>query len=989
MRKIFWCGLLLLYSFFLSAQIPKVNIYSKVDPVAMEAWADSVFDTMTLDERIGQLFMVVAEPKLNSRNMQKIERYVSELKVGGILFSKGKLEEQARVTNRCQEMSKVPLLISLDGEWGLAMRLEPVVRFPRNMMLGAIENNELISLYGKEVGRQCKEMGIQINFAPVLDVNVAPENPVIGMRSFGSDPENVMRKGLAYSKGLEETGILSVAKHFPGHGDTNDDSHYTLPVIPHDRKRLEQVELYPFRAYINERLSGIMTGHLYIPALDSGSLMPSSLSRKIVTDLLQNELGFQGICFTDALMMKGSGSTDVCVQSLLAGNDILLSPADPLKEFASVKRAVDSGYIGVDLIEAKCLKVLKLKYALGLQNYKSIELKGLAERINSSDAEWLARKLNAEAITLLKNTDRVIPLKELSKVSTASLSLGESSPSIFQDAMQRYTSIPSYSLAPKSDAKKVSEICRLLKKYDRIILGVHSSRSVIPAELEKLLATKKVTVVFFLSPYLIKRFDKIDRSAEAVILAYENTSFAQDCAAQLVFGGIPAKGKLPVDLPSYPLGAGEMTEQVRLGYNLPQEVGLSWQKLDEIDKIAREGIAERAYPGCQILVARKGVVIYQKAFGAFDYDSIRMVTLNDLYDVASVTKAVATTPALMMLYDQKKFKLNDPISQFLPVLSHTNKSDITFRDLLFHQSGLPAFIPFYRMAIDPESYKGAFFSSVKTPLYPAMVDKNYYARTDYEFKPHLCTRKQKPEYIFRVSDSLFICPAFRDSVFASIAAVPLKSKEYRYSDLNFILLGEAVSKMAEEPINEYLEQQLYAPLGASRTLYLPLSKFSVECIIPTEEDRFLRKQLLQGYVNDESAAFLGGVAGNAGLFSNANDLAKISQMYLNGGTYGGETYVAKETCRLFTQAKSPVSRRGLGFDKPDVLSPKKSPVPNGLPGSVYGHTGFTGTCFWIDPDNELIYIFLSNRVYPTRTNKKLTQMNIRGRIHQAIYNAIE
>ena len=990
MQKKCWGIFLFVFCLYpLKAQVPQVNIFSKVDAYAMELWVDSVFDSMTLDERIGQLFMVVVEPKMNSKNIRKIEQYITEVKVGGILFSKGSVKEQAEVTNKCQKMSRVPLLISLDGEWGLSMRLEPTVRFPRNMMLGALENNDLLFQYGKEVARQCREMGIHINFAPVLDVNVEPENPVIGMRSFGSDPENVSRKALAYAKGLESGGVLSVAKHFPGHGDTNDDSHFTLPVIPHSRERLEQIELYPFRNYINDRLSGIMIGHLHVPALDSSKSVPASLSNKIVTQVLHHEMGFQGICFTDALMMKGlSKNTDVCVQALLAGTDILLSPANPVKEFLSVKNAVDSSLISVKEIEEKCLKVLRLKYALGLHKYRPINLKQLESRLNSPDAEWLSRKMNAEAITLLKNNNAVLPLKKLVEVSTVSLSLGDAPESPFQNAMQRYMNLPMYSLSSKYDEKQLLAVCKALRKYDRIILGIHSSRVKLPAELCELLSEKEVITAFFLSPYLLKKYEQVEQFSKALVLAYENTLFAQDYAAQLIYGGIPAKGKLPVAIPHYALGVGETTEQTRLGYNLPQEVGVSWRKLNEIDKIVQEGIAAQAFPGCQVLVARKGLVIYQKAFGFLEYDSVKAVTLDNLYDVASVTKAMATTPALMMLYDQKKFNLNDRIDHFVPELAESDKGEITFRDLLFHQSGLPAFIPFYRVAIDPQSYKGSLFSSEQTSEYPVMVDNHCFGRIDYAFKQHLCNPQKSPQYQCQVSDSLFVCKAFRDTIISIISQTALKSKKYRYSDLNFIVLGEAVAKMSNVPIDLYLEKQLYAPLGAYHTLYNPLSRFTKDNIVPTENDRFLRKQLLQGYVDDESAAFLGGVAGNAGLFSNVNDLAKISQMYLNEGRYGGENYVTKETCRLFTQTKSPHSRRGLGFDKPDLLSPKKSPVPPGLPGSVFGHTGFTGTCFWVDPVEELIFIFLSNRVYPTRTNKKLTQLNIRGRIQQTIYDAL-
>ena len=973
----------------LSAQAPKVNIFSKVDTEVMNAWADSIFDSMTIDERIGQLFMVVADPTNNDANAQKIKGYISDVHIGGILFSKGAVTEQAKLTNRCQELSKHPLLISLDGEWGLSMRLEPTTRFPRNMMLGAIQDNDLLTEYGKEVGRQCREMGIHINFAPVMDVNVAPENPVIGMRSFGSDVANVTAKGIAYAKGLEAAGVLSVAKHFPGHGDTNDDSHHTLPVIPHDRQRLNQVELAPFVSYINAGLSGIMSGHLSVPALDPQSNSPSSLSHRIVTELLQKELGFQGICFTDALVMKGAGDSDICVESLKAGNDVLLSPANPKKEFESVKRAVNSGYIPLSLIEEKCRKILQLKYALGLHNYQPIAIRGLEARLNTPHAEFLATKLNAQAITLLKNEHESLPLKKLDNLSTASLALSDASPASFQTSMKRYLDMPLFSIAPNADATRVAEVCRRLKGYDRIILSIHSLRSRIPAELASLLSTKRVVLVYFVSPYTIGRFAEIEKQAESVVMAYENISYAQDCAGQLVFGGIGASGRLPVELPNHKPGAGLQTKKSRLAYQLPEAAGMSAAKLEKIDSIVEEGLSEKAFPGCQVLVAYKGVVVYNKAFGAFEYDGVRAVTTEDLYDIASVTKVTATVPALMMLYDNEKIKLNDSLAATLPQFAGTEIGGTSIRDLLFHQTGLPAFIPFYRMAINERSYEGNLFSNKPSDTHRVQLEKNFYARTDFKFHPHLCSPTASDRFNLRVSESIYISPLFKDSVFTKIADTPLGTKTYRYSDLNFILLGEVASAIAKQPLDKFLTERLYRPLGASRLGFCPLTRFSADSIAPTEKDDFLRKQLLVGYVDDEAAAFLGGVAGNAGLFSDANDMAKLAQMLLNDGVYGGERFISKETCRLFTQTKSPASRRGLGFDKPDMLDTKKSPVPGGLSGAVFGHTGFTGTCMWIDPDKQLIYIFLSNRVHPTRNNSKLSELNIRGRVHQAIYSTIE
>ena len=472
------------------------NMYRNVDQAKMNHWVDSVFDKMSYDERIGQLFMVISEPKSDNRTMQRLMRYVNEIKLGGILFHKGNPVTQAEVTNRLQKASRVPMFVSLDGEWGLSMRLSGTTRFPINMMLGAIEDDKLITEYGKEVARQCKEMGIQINFAPDIDVNSNTDNPVIGLRSFGENPRAVADKGIAYARGLETAGIISVAKHFPGHGDTSDDSHNTLPAVHHDRARLDSVELYPFKRYIYDGYAGVMTGHLYVPALDKTRNLPSSFSRPIVTGLLQEELGFRGLCFTDALAMKGATtkkSDNPSVKALLAGNDILLAPAAPINDFTAVKEAIDEGILSIEDIEAKCIKILQYKYITGLDKYRPIETKGLSKRLNSPHAAWLAAKLNAEAITLLKNESDMVPLRQLDKKKIAALSIGSPTGNEFQEMLGRYDSIACFSISRSSTAAQIQHVYRQLEKYDVIICGVHTVR--IPESLQlRQLATKKELV---------------------------------------------------------------------------------------------------------------------------------------------------------------------------------------------------------------------------------------------------------------------------------------------------------------------------------------------------------------------------------------------------------------------------------------------------------------------------------------------------------------
>lgn len=970
------------------------NMYRNVDQAKMNHWVDSVFDAMSYDERIGQLFMVIAEPKSDNRNMQRLLRYVNEIKIGGILFHKGNPVTQAEVTNRLQKASRVPMFVSLDGEWGLSMRLSGTTRFPKNMMLGAIEDNKLITEYGKEVARQCKELGIQINFAPDIDVNSNTDNPVIGLRSFGENPVAVADKGLAYARGLEGEGIISVSKHFPGHGDTAEDSHNTLPSVHHDRARLDSVELYPFRRYIYDGYAGVMTGHLYVPALDKTRNLPSSLSRPIVTGLLKEELGFRGLCFTDALAMKGattSKSDNPSVKALLAGNDILLAPAAPINDFTAVKEAIDEGILNIEDIEAKCIKILQYKYITGLNKYSPIEVKGLSKRLNSPHAAWLAAKLNAEAITLLKNEADMVPLRQLDKKKIAALSIGSPVGNDFQKMLGRYDSVACFSISRNSTATQVQQVYRQLEKYDVIICSIHTVRIPESQQLRTLATKKDLVYAFFTLPYFCKDYKNSIQKAKAVVMGYEATPLAQEYAAQLIFGGIPAKGKLPVTIPGlYYAGTGLFTEKTRLGYHEPEEAGANPIRLDVIDSIVEEGLEKKAYPGCQVLVAKDGMVIYDKSFGYFDYSERQPVRENSVYDLASASKAAGTLLAVMKAYDEKKFTLNNKISEYIPELKDSNKKDLNIKEMLYHQSGVVSTINFYLNAIDKDSYKGSLYSREKNATHPVRFDAKTFVRNDFKYLPDLVSDKKKPGFTTEVARNFYLHDSFKDSIMQEIKDSRLGTRgKYVYSCVNFILLKMMVENQMKQPMDQLLHNDFYSRLGARHTTYNPLKVMDTLQIVPTEDDRFVRRQLIRGYVHDEAAAFQGGVSGNAGLFSNANDLAKVLQLFLNQGKYGNEQYLSAETCRLFTQSKSPTSRRGLGFDKPAVGSHKGSPCSSLTPPSVYGHTGFTGTCFWVDPTNQLLYIFLCNRVNPSRANSKLSALDIRTRIQDAIYKSID
>jgi beta-glucosidase-like glycosyl hydrolase/CubicO group peptidase (beta-lactamase class C family) len=992
-KYIFIClSILFLYATADAQVLP--NLFASADEKAMNRWVDSVFDSMSEEERIGQLFMIIAEPVAETGNITKLIHLVNNRKIGGILFQKGEPDAQVIVTNRLQKEARIPLLIALDGEWGLSMRLNNTTRFPKNMMLGAISDLNLMEQYGEEVGRQCREMGIHVNFAPDVDVNSNPDNPVIGIRSFGEAPEDVARRAVAYARGLEKAGIISVAKHFPGHGDTNSDSHDLLPVINHDSERLDNVELYPFREYINSGLSGIMSAHLDIPALGTNG-RPGSFSRKVITELLRDRMGFEGLCFTDGLAMKGAvagKNESVAVEALKAGNDILLGPVYPEKEIDAVRQAIRKKQLGMSELDRRCRRILCYKYIAGLNAVKPIPVKSLYERLNTPHAEWLNARLNAEAVTIVKNNENILPLQQLDRKRIAALSLGEATDNEFHRMLKRYDEADCYNLPDNANYSERTSIIGKLNSYDIIICSVHNAAQGDRPELQELASSKNVVFVFFTTPYRCAKFKRSVENAQAVVIAYEPTLRAKNYAAQAIFGGISARGSLPVGVPElFPLGAGIITEKTRLGFQEPEEAGIDPYRLRTIDTIVQEGLENEAYPGCQVIVAKDGMIVYNKSFGYHDYSRKQAVTERTVYDLASMSKATGTLLAVMKSYDDGKFQLSDKISEFVTGLKDSDKKDLLIRDMLYHQSGLPPTISFYEQAIDKNSFSGSLYSRRKDPAHTFQFDARTYVNTSFRYNPEFVSTNKQKRFGTEAAENFYISDTFvRDSILSGIINAPLNaSGRYVYSCINFILLKMMAEQQTGEPMDKFLHKHFFDRLGASSTTYNPLQKMDRSRIPPTENDRFVRRQVIQGYVHDEAAAFQGGVSGNAGLFSSAADLAKIMQLYLNNGVYGGERYLSEKTCRLFTGSKSPLSRRGLGFDKPDTKNPSRSPCGLLTPQAVYGHTGFTGTCFWIDPENNLFFIFLSNRTYPSRTNTKLFSLDIRTRIQDAIYKALE
>ena len=960
-----------------------------VNEASMEQWVDSIFERMTPDQRIGQLFMPVCEPSMSAAQKKIYLSYVVDGMIGGMLFSSGDPLVQAQATNYIQALATYPLLISLDGEWGLSMRLKGTTRFPRNMAAGAADSDELMYAYGEEVARQCRLMGIHINFAPVLDVNSNPNNPVIGTRSLGSNPERVTHAAIAYAKGLEHGGVLSVAKHFPGHGDTKGDSHHTLPVVYGSRTRLDAVELYPFTHYINEGLSGVMSGHLNVPALDK-SKQPSSLSKKVVTDLLVGELGFEGLRVTDALAMKGAASKQsVCVAALLAGNDMLLSMPKPVTELEAVKQAVASGVLKRNDMDERCRKVLRLKYRLGLSEYVPIDTEELMQRLATPEAEELALEMNQRAVTLLKNKDVLLPMRPTTSARRLGLiTLGASMETLADELSERFD-LKHATLSTKADAATIQRACRAMSNYDTVMIAIASTRALVPSAVMKMAKSKHLILSLFTTPYRLTKLKAAEQQASATIIAYEDTPLAARAVARFMAGEAEASGRLTVDLPGlYKEGDGLMTSVAQVP-TIEAKMHNGRSPFRKVDSLVIEGLKKGAYPGCQLAVMHSGKMIYQKSFGNFSTTDHHPVENSDLFDIASVTKALATLPVLMWLYDQGKFRLDAPIEAYLPELISSQVGKVIVRDMLFHESGLVPFIPFQYRMIDEESYEGKIYSARRSKIYRVPLDGRVYGRTDYHFRPEIASRKGGADYPFRISDSLHIAASFRDTIFCTVRDSELLSKKYRYSDLNFMLLAWMAERLGGAPLDQLYRRHIIDPMGLERVCFLPLAHFDKREIVPSQIDDFWRMAELWGEVNDETAACLGGVAGHAGLFATAGELAQVAQMILDNGNYNGKQILTKSTCHLFTTTHSYRSRRGLGFDRRD---PKRGDNDYNLPPEAsfnsYGHTGFTGTCFWVDPDKELVYVFLSNRTYPTRANRELIKLNTRTNIHSELYRAL-
>ena len=941
------------------------------DAEAQRKWVDSVYAQMSLDEKIGQLFMVDVYSNASERELNRTRKLIQKNKIGGLIFSKGGPKRQISLQNEFQKLSDFPLIIGMDAEWGLSMRLDSTFALPWNMTLGAIKDNKFIESAGAAVGRHSKRLGVHINFAPVVDINTNPNNPIIGNRSFGEEKENVAEKSLAFMKGMHREGVLSSAKHFPGHGDTNSDSHKTLPTISFSKERIKEVELYPYYDLIREGLSSVMVAHLNVPQLETRESLPSSLSSRIISGLLKDEMGFNGLIFTDALNMKGASnhqvSGEIDLAAFLAGNDILLMSQDVPKAIETFTNAYIKGTISEPRLAHSVKKILLAKYKVGLNNYQPVNPAYIYEELNTVKDSALFENLVENSLTLLKNNKAVVPVKNLEKKKIAYVNFGNADGSEFLAQMRKYTKVDWVS------ATTISALLKKLEKYNYVVIGFHkpdvnpwAGYKFTASEIEWIheISRNNTTILgLFTRPYALTPLPT--QNLEGILIGYQNNKIAQQKLAQVIFGGIEAKGLLPVSLGAeYPVGTGFQTKGLnRMSYGQPENVGLNSHKLQKIDSIIQDAIDKKMTPGAQILVARKGKVVYQKNFGHHTYEKNIRVSDTSLYDLASLTKILATLPLIMQQEEEGIVSFNTRLDELLPLFKGSNKGHITLQDMLMHYARLKAWLPFYVPTIDRVTRKPS---------------AKYYSKTP------------SADFNTTVADEMYIRNDIQDTILNIIKESKLETRqEYKYSDLPFYILKYYLEAYYQNTLHSLTQENLYKPLGANYTGYLPLTRFQKEQIVPTEYDKLWRGQMVQGYVHDQGAAMQGGIGGHAGLFSTANDVAKIMHVFLYNGAYGGEKFFKEATVGKFNTCYycEENVRRGVGFDKPQLET--SGPTCNCVSMSSFGHSGFTGTFAWADPEEEIVYVFLSNRTFPDSNNRKLIRENVRSKIQEVIYEAIE
>lgn len=936
-----------------------------------DRWVDSVYNSLTMQQRVGQLINVRANLP-NSAYFKEVQQLIERYNIGGVTFFRTDAAPLLEQVNRWQAMAQTPLMVGIDGEWGLGMRLNDGISYPFQMTLGAIQNQELIGEMGTQIAEQCKRIGINIDFAPDIDVNNEPKNPVIGMRSFGEDPKQVAQRGTQYALALQNNGVLPTMKHFPGHGDTKNDSHETLPKVDKKLKDLKKVELYPFDYLIDKGVAGAMVGHLYMPAIEPVKNLSSSISKNVVTGLLKNEMGFEGIVFSDAMEMKGAYQgihpDEVGLSALLAGVDVILMPVNPENTIENIVNQSDRRDVAAR-IEESCKKVLRYKYRLGITKYQPQSVDYVDNDLHQAKYYILKQRLYNEAVTMLRNEDDALPLDKSQTIAVVTFGKKDNvSPKLKSEGYE----LNSYLIPNDLNKSATTKIINELQNYRQVIVNIQNTSIYATKNfgvtdymvefVKQLSKNNRIIFNVFTCPYALNKFT-FKKNPSAIIIGYEDTQFAVNAVVDVMLGKLNPTGKLPVTISKkYKVGDGLSFE----GMLTPETLSVALidnEFTQKVDSIALNGIEIGAFPGCQILAMKDGKIIYEKCFGHFTYDGEHEVVSDDVYDIASLTKVFATTFAMMKLFDDGKISLESQLGDYFPYLKNTDKGDVKLIEIMTHQAGFIGWVPIYKSLM-----------------------KN--GKPD----PDIFRKSIDEDHTVRVAKDLYISKDFNFDIFETVKVSGMGAKRYKYSDLGFYLLPKIVEMVTNEPFEKYLEDNFYKPLNLNHIYYKPLRHIEIEKIAPTENDTCFRMQLLRGDVHDQAAALMGGVSGHAGLFADARDLAVMMQLLLDEGYANKRQFLSSYTINKFTSApfKDNMNRRGIGFDKPEVDPTVEYYTPAKQSSmKSFGHTGFTGTFAWADPENGLIVIFLSNRVYPDANNNKLSQLDIRTKIHEAFYDAVK
>lgn len=938
-------------------------------------WVDSVYKSLNLDEKIGQLFMVAAYSGGPKANQASIEQLIQNHQIGGLIFMQGGPVRQANLTNKYQQMAQVPLLLSMDAEWGLGMRLDSVMNLPRQMMLGATRDTALMYQVAMAIAYQCRRMGVHIDFAPDIDINNNSDNPVINSRSFGEHKALVTDMGRAYMKGLQDNGVMACLKHFPGHGNTATDSHKDLPMINRTLSELHDIELYPFKQLISDGAQSVMIAHLEVPALEQEPHVPTTLSRNTVTNLLKNEMGFKGLVFTDALNMDGVAKYfkpgEVDLRAFLAGNDVLLFSQDVPVAIDKIKTALHEGRFTDADLEQRVKKILSAKFDYKLHQWKPVNTVNLTNDLNQYTAR-LRHDVAEAAATLVRDENKILEKIVQANQKVQYIGLNTDKSALETELIKTFPGIATSWMPAGQSKGTIDEAYNSLNKFDVNVIAIHRA-NIYPAKnygldnslidfLKKAQTHPKTIIVLMGNAYIMKFIC----DTKSALVLYEDDSISQRAAAEVLSGNIMPKGNLPVTVcpsmkSSSPIGNLLPYELSKI--DKPRQAGIiNTAALTKLSALMNNCITQRVFPGARVMAIQNGNVIYNESFGYFDYQKKIAVNKSTLYDVASITKVLSTTLAVMKLYEEGKLDLNKRLKDYLPWVAGTDKQNITIKNLLLHQAGLKAWIPFYKETLDSLTgdLRNDLYRNGPSPGWNTLVAKDVYVRND-----------------------------FKDTIWRRILDQPLEIiGKYTYSDLDFLFLQKVVESITQKDLNVYVQQTFYGPMGLKNITYNPLKKFPVSRIAPTENDLLFRHQQIQGYVHDPGAALLGGVAGHAGLFSTAEDVAAIFSMLQKNGVYNGRRYFTNTTVQKFTAYNAYGSRRGLGFDKPQNERNDAGPCGERCSGYTFGHQGFTGTCAWADPANGIVFVFLSNRVCPSAENNAINKLSVRTLAQDYIYEAL-